>query len=210
MTLLGYITRRIFYMLVVLFFLACLNFFLFEYVPQAVLGLGVRFFVPYASAQQAIHGGSAIDAAVIKEFGLNQPWPVRFEKYIVNVFTGQFGNGITALSERRPVWSILAQYAPNTLILLGVSTVVSIILGALMGVISSSKRGKFVDLSSLSVSIFAFSVPSFWIGLILLYFFSIQNHWFPRSLGEATGSGAGGSPIPVGSLHYFQAYLWAA
>ena len=64
MTLLGYITKRIVYMLVVLFFLACLNFFLFEYVPQAVLGLGVRFFVPYASAQQAIHGGSAIDAAV--------------------------------------------------------------------------------------------------------------------------------------------------
>ena len=63
-----------------------------------------------------------------------------------------------------------------------------------MGVISSSKRGKFVDLSSLSVSIFAFSVPSFWIGLILLYFFSIQNHWFPRSLGEATGSGVGGCP----------------
>jgi peptide/nickel transport system permease protein len=210
MTLLGYIAKRIAYMLVVLFLLACLNFFLFEYVPQAILGLGVRFFVPFASAQQALHGGTAIDAAVIKQFGLNQPWPFRFEKYIVNVFTGQFGNGISAISDRRPVWSILAQYAPNTLILLGTSTVISIILGALMGVISSSKRGKFVDLSSLSVSIFAFSVPSFWIGLILLYFFSIQNHWFPRSLGEATGSGLGGAPIPVGSLHYFQAYLWAA
>ena len=69
MTLLGYITKRIFYMLVVLFLLACLNFFLFEYIPQAILGLGVRFFVPFASAQQALHGGTAIDAAVIKEFG---------------------------------------------------------------------------------------------------------------------------------------------
>ncbi len=109
MTLLGYISKRIVYMLVILFLLACLNFFLFEYVPQAILGLGVRFFVPFASPQQAIHGGTAIDAAVVKEFGLNQPWPIRFEKYIVNVFTGQFGNGISAISDRRPVWSILAR-----------------------------------------------------------------------------------------------------
>ena len=79
-----------------------------------------------------------------------------------------------------------------------------------MGVISASRRGKFVDLSSSVSEHFRVLVPSFWIGLILLYFFSIQNHWFPRSLGEATGSGLGGAPIPVGSLHYFQAYLWAA
>jgi len=194
-------------MFLVIFLLAVLNFFLFEYIPMADLGLGVRFFVPFASAQQAIHGSDLVSKTVIQQFGLDLPWPIRFEKYIVNVFTGNFGYSITG--NRQPVWSILAKYAPNTLILLGVSTVIAIILGAFMGVISSSKRGKFIDLSSLSVSIFAFSVPSFWIGLILLYFLAIRAHWFPIGLGSAT-SGGSGAVIPVGSLHYIQAYLWAA
>ena len=210
MSLLGYIAKRIVYMLVVLFLLAVLNFFLFEYIPQAVLGLGVRFFVPFVSANQAIHGGDLISRNVVQQFGLDQPWPVRFEKYIVNVFTGNFGNGISQLSNRQPVWTIISRYAPQTLVLLGVSTVVAIILGAFMGVVSSSKRGKFVDLSSLSVSIFAFSVPSFWIGLILLYFLAIRAHWFPIGLGSATSGGSSGQIIPVGSLHYIQVYLWAA
>jgi peptide/nickel transport system permease protein len=208
MSLLGYIVKRIIYMLVVLFLIACLNFFLFEYVPMGILGLGVQFFVPYHSAAQAIHG-DAISRAVIQEFGLNQPWNVRFEKYIVNVFSGNFGNGISSASARRPVWQIISSYAPNTLLLLGVSTIVSILLGALMGVVSSARRGKFVDLSSLSVSIFAFSVPTFWIGLLLLYFFAIQNHWFPLGLGQAT-LGPGNIPLAVGSLRYIEAYLWAA
>jgi peptide/nickel transport system permease protein len=210
MSLLAYIAKRIVYMFVVLLGLAVLNFFLFEFIPQAVLGLGVRFFVPFASAAQAVHGGDSISRAVVAQFGLDQPWPVRFEKYIVNIFTGNWGYGISALSNKQPVWTIISRYAPNTFLLLGVSTVVAIILGALMGVVSSSRRGKFVDLSSLSLSIFAFSVPSFWIGLLLLYFLAIRTHWFPLSLGSATSSGIGGAPIPVGSLQYIQAYLWAA
>ena len=130
MSLLGYIAKRVAYMLLVLFLLAVLDFFLFEYIPQAVLGLGVRFFVPYASAQQAIHGGDNVYRSVVQQFGLDQPWPVRFEKYIINVFTGNFGNGISQLSNKQPVWNIISRYAPNTLILLGISTIVAIILGA--------------------------------------------------------------------------------
>ncbi len=188
--------------------MAVLNFVLFEYVPMAVIGLGPTFFVPYHSPQQALHGDQ-YSKQVVVEFGLNQPWPVRFEKYIINIFTGNFGYCISAGCGHRTVWSILAQYAPNSILLLGVSTTLAVIIGSLMGVISASRRGKFVDLSSLSVSIFAFSVPSFWIGLILLYFFAIQYHWFPPSLSYAT-LGGGSTPIPVGSLQYIQAYLWAA
>jgi peptide/nickel transport system permease protein len=210
MSLLTYIAKRIVYMIVVLFLLAVLDFFLFQYIPQAVLGLGIRFYVPFTSAQQAAHGSDAISRIVVQQFGLDQPWPTRFEKYLVNTFTGNFGNGISQLSNRQPVWSIISRYAPNTFILLGASTIIAIILGALMGVVSSSKRGKFVDLSSLSVSIFAYSVPSFWIGLILLYFLAIRTHWFPLGLGSATSGGSSGAIIPVGSLQYFQAYLWAA
>ncbi len=208
MSLLSYIVKRIVYTLIVLFLLAVLNFFLFEYIPMGIIGLGVQFFFPPHTQVQGSTSDAVLNRAVVALYGLDQPWGVRFERYIVNMFTGNFGYSISSVSGRKPVWDIIAQSAPNTLVLLGVSTIVAILLGALMGVISASKRGKFVDLSSLSVSIFAYSVPSFWIGLLLLYFFAVQNHWFPVSLSTAVFPGE--HPIPVGSLQYIQAYLWAA
>ena len=208
MSLLSYIIRRTIYSAVVIFIIANLNFFLFEYLPQAILGLGVEFFIPYHNPRQAVEGPK-IYQAVVKEFGLDQPWPVRYEKYLVNIFTGNFGYGISIVSGHRAVWDIIATYAPNSIVLLGVSTVLSIILGALLGVWSAAKRGKFVDVGSLSVAIFAYSVPVFWIGLIVIYFLCVKNQWFPLSLGIAT-LGPGNTPLPVGSLAYITAYLWAA
>jgi len=206
--LLGYIIKRSVYSVIVIFLIANLNFFIFEYLPQAILGLGVEFFIPYHSPRQAALG-PVIYQSVVKEFGLDQPWPVRYEKYLVNIFTGNFGYGISTISGHRAVWDIISTYAPNSILLLGVSTVISIILGALLGVLSAAKRGKFVDVSSLSVSVFAYSVPVFWIGLIAIYFLAVKNQWFPLSLGTAT-LGPGDTPLPVGSLAYIVAYLWAA
>lgn len=209
MSLLAYIAKRSAYTVIVLFLIAVLNFFLFEYIPMAVIGLGPSFFFPPHSQVQGTTADAVINQALIRQFGLNEAWDVRFEKYIVNIFTGNFGYSISSVGGRKPVWELISTYAPNTFVLVGVSTIIAIILGAITGVISASKRGKFVDLSTLSVSIFAFSVPSFWIGLLLLYFLGIQYHLFPLSLGSAT-VGSGGTPIPVGSLEYIKAYLWAA
>ena len=208
MSLLTYLVRRSIYSAVVVFIVANLNFFLFEYLPQAILGLGVEFFIPYHSPRQAAEG-PIIYQAVVQQFGLDQPWPVRYQKYLLNIFTGNFGYGISITSGHRAVWDIISTYAPNSIVLLGVSTVVSIIVGALLGVLSAAKRGKFVDVGSLSVAVFAYSIPVFWIGLIAIYFLAVKNPWFPLSLGTAT-LGPGSTPLPVGSLAYITAYLWAA
>jgi len=208
MSLLGYIAKRAVYTLIVLFLLAVLNFFLFEYIPMGIIGLNISFFFPPHTAIQGSSPDAVLNRAVVQQFSLDQPWDVRFVRYIINMFTGNFGYSISQVSGRQPVWNIIATDAPNTLILLVTSTVIAIVLGALLGVISASKRGKFVDLTSLSVSIFAFSVPTFWLGLLLLYFFAIQNNWFPNSLAQALVPGQ--TPIPPGTLQFFQAYLWAA
>jgi peptide/nickel transport system permease protein len=208
MSLTTYIVKRTVYLLITLFIFANFNFILFEYVPMQYLGLGVQFFVPYRSPIQALHG-DAYAQAVVHEFGLDQPWPVRYEKYIVNVFTGNFGYCISAGCGHISIWQTITQYAPNSIVLLGVSTIVSVVIGMLVGVACSAKRGKFLDLSSLSVSLFFYSAPVFWLGWILLYFLAVQYHLFPVSLGIAT-MGGGGSAIQVGSAQYVQAYLWAA
>jgi ABC-type dipeptide/oligopeptide/nickel transport system permease component len=202
MTLLNYILKRAVYMLAVLFFVAVLNFILFEYIPMQVFNLGPQFFVPCKGIQC---NNSQIYTHVINEFGLNLPWPIRFEKYITNIFTGQFGVCISTACGNRPVWSILAQYAPNSILILSVSTIIAIFLGTFLGVISASKRGKFIDIASLSTGIFAFSVPSFWIGLLLIYFLAVRVNWFPLSLGNALINAG-----PPGTIGYIEAYLWAA
>jgi peptide/nickel transport system permease protein len=205
-SLLYYIIRRIIYMSVVMLLFATLSFFLFMYIPQQVLGLGISFFVPPSRAGENV---TLLYQNVAQQFGFGQPWPIRYEKYIINVFTGNYGVGITSISGHKPVWQLISTYAPNSVVLVGVSSIVAIILGALFGVVSAAKRGRFTDLTSISLGVFSFSLPSFWIGLLFLYFFAVANPWFPVGLGLAT-SGSGGTPIPVGSLEYIKAYLWAA
>jgi peptide/nickel transport system permease protein len=201
MTMLTYVLKRIVYIAIVLVLFASLNFLIFMYIPQAVLGLGVRFFVPPHAAGQNM---TLLYQQVSNAFGFSDPWPTRYVKYLENVFTGNFGVGITSISGHKPVWSLISTYAPNSIFLLGVSTILAIILGAFVGVISAARREKFVDLTSVSVGVFSFSLPSFWIGLLLLYLFAVANHWFPIGLGSATSSAA------PGLLSYIQAYLWAA
>ena len=208
MSLTTYILKRTVNLLITLFVFANFNFLMFEYIPMQYLGLGIQFFVPYRSPYQALHGDQYAQA-VVHEFGLDQPWSVRYERYLVNIFTGNYGYCISAGCGHISIWQTISQYAPNSIILLGVSTAVAVVLGVLVGVASSARRGKAFDLSSLSVSLFFFSVPVFWIGWILLYFLAVQNHLFPLALGTAT-LGAGGIPIPADTAQYVQAYLWAA
>jgi peptide/nickel transport system permease protein len=185
---------------------AALNFFIFMYVPQQVLGLGVQFFVP---RHQTGQNQTLLYNLVSQQFGFGQPWLDRFGKYMVNVFTGNFGVSITnELGGHKPVADLIVSYAPNSIVLLGVSSIIAIFLGAMVGVVSAAKRGRFVDLTSISVGVFSFSLPSFWIGGLVLYFLATVNHWFPLSLGSATAPN--GVPLDPGSLAYIQAYLWAA
>jgi peptide/nickel transport system permease protein len=208
MSLTTFVIKRTINLLITLFLFANFNFLMFEYIPMQYLGLGVQFFIPYRSPAQALHGDTYAQA-VIQQFGLDQPWNIRYEKYLVNIFTGNYGYCISAGCGHISIWQIISLYAPNSIILLGVSTILSVVAGLFIGVASSSKRGKLFDLSSLSTSLFFYSAPVFWIGWIFLYFLAVQNHIFPVSLGTAT-LGQSGIPIEVGSVQYMQAYLWAA
>jgi len=208
MSLAKYALKRTVNLLIVLFLFANFNFLMFEYIPMQYLGLGIQFFVPYHSPQQALHGDQYAQA-VVHQFGLDQPWPVRYEKYIYNVFTGNFGYCISAGCGHLTIMQTIAEYAPNSILLLGVSTILSMLAGVILGVVSSAKRGKSFDISAVSISLFLNAVPVFWIGSILLYFLAVQTHIFPISLGLAT-MGPGGIPLPVDSWQYVSGYLWAA
>jgi peptide/nickel transport system permease protein len=74
---------------------------------------------------------------------------------------------------------IRQQRLQNTLILLGSSTIIAIIIGVVLGIAASAKRGSFLDSFTVSVSLSTFALPTFWIGLVLILVFAEGLHWFP-------------------------------
>jgi peptide/nickel transport system permease protein len=164
-----YILKRFAYMIVLIFFVLTLNFIIFELIPGTV---GI--------ITNLIGSGKAIPAwqiaALEKLYGIDQPIQVRYVKYMYNMATLQFG---LSFRTDQPVLSDMIAYLPNTLVLLGISSVLAIVIGIGIGILSAHKRGGAVDTTSVIASLTTFSLPTFWMGLLLLAVLSLQLRWFP-------------------------------
>ncbi|GAC1527845.1 MAG: ABC transporter permease [Chloroflexota bacterium] len=115
------------------------------------------------------------------QLGLDQPVQVQYLKYVGRVFRGDFG---TSIHTRRPVGQEILDVFPATLVLAMVSMFVAIIMGTVLGTIAALKQNTWLDSLSMSVALFGVSMPSFWVGLLLILIFSVALGWFP-----ATGVG---------------------
>lgn len=163
-----YIAKRIIYSIVLVFFVLTVNFIIFELMP----GNPIEFLAGSGRLR-------ADQVDVIYElWGFADPLHVRYGKYIVNMLTGQFG--ISFLSKSSVSLEMSARLS-NTLLLVGTSTILSIIIGIFLGVIAAYKRGKLFDSASVLASLVTYSLPSFWMGMILLLIFSFNLHWFPSA-----------------------------
>jgi peptide/nickel transport system permease protein len=106
-------------------------------------------------------------------FGLDQPIYIRYFKWLGAFLTGNFGY---SFAQSRPVSQILLDAMPNTLILCGISLVLVFVLGILAGVVQAVKQHSFID-GFLSVgSLFFYSMPPFWLALMIMLIFSLQAH----------------------------------
>jgi len=93
-----------------------------------------------------------------------------------NMLTGQFG--ISYVSGGQISQEIGARLL-NTFLLVGLSTIFSVIIGVILGVIAAQKRGGLFDSASVITSLTTYSLPTFWMGMIFLLIFSYGLHWFP-------------------------------
>lgn len=109
-------------------------------------------------------------------FGLNDPFYVKMGKYLYNMFSFNFGPSYLA---SEPVVDVLRDALPRTLFLFGGAVIIEYILGVLLGRYIAWKRGKFSEGATIVTSLFFFNMPSFWIGLILLWVFAFSLDWFP-------------------------------
>jgi len=161
-----YIVRRLVQGVITVFIVTVIIFLLFKAMPGSPL-TGLR--------QNPSIPPQLIDK-VANDYGLNDPPWVQMYKYVVNMFTFQFG---LSSSTGEPVVSILQQALPRTLFLFGGAVIVEYGLGVLVGRYIAWKRGRGVEGAVILTSLFFYNMPSFWIGLILLFAFAYALSWFP-------------------------------
>lgn len=122
-------------------------------------------------------------AAYMNKYGLNEPIHIQYFKWLGNMLHGDFGNSL--IRQGVEVSELIIARLPNTLLLMVVSTVIAMAISIPFGIWSASKPNTPLDYSVTFVSFLGIATPNFWIGLVLIMFFSVQLGWFPTG-GVAT------------------------
>jgi peptide/nickel transport system permease protein len=118
----------------------------------------------------------ALRAALEQRFHLNEPFVDRLVGYLSNVVHGDLG---FSMNYRRPVFDILAERFPRTLLLAGAGYTFGILVGIAIGVHSAVTPRRGVDRAWSSLMLIGYAMPTFWVGQLLVIVFSIQLGWLP-------------------------------
>lgn len=153
---------------IVIFLMLTLNFLLPRLMPGNPL--------VYLAGEDVGFMSSAEKEAILDEHGLNDSIWTQYMTYVKNVFTGDFG---FSYQQKRPISELLMERLPWTMLLTGLGLIISTIIGVMFGALSAWKRGTRTDANLLTAFMFLSSMPSFWIGMILVSIFSAQLGWFP-------------------------------
>jgi peptide/nickel transport system permease protein len=120
------------------------------------------------------------DPALIEKlrhlYGVDQPLIVQLGKYIWSVFTLDFG---FSYRQNAPVFDVIMQALPATLILMLASIAIAVIVGVTAGVIAAVKVNTLWDNLVSIAAVFFFAAPTFWLGIMLTILFSVQLGWLP-------------------------------
>ncbi|KWX88489.1 diguanylate cyclase [Paenibacillus riograndensis] len=171
-----YLTKRLLYMLIILFAASLLIFILYASTPGDFITGNIKL--------------TAERKAELREiYGLNKPVLERYGIWMNNAFHGDFGY---SLAQQKPVLQLFNDYIWNSFLLAAVSTFLTWVIAVIVGVISAYKQYSWFD-TLVMVAIFAaMSLPSFFIGLFLIKILAVDLKWLPPGGMITTGSHAAG------------------
>lgn len=163
-----YIIRRVLLLIPVMFGVALIVFSLLYFSP----GDPVRNKLGTNASPEQVE-------ALRQEMGLNDPFLVQFGRYLTNlVFRGSLGVSYITTT---PVVSEISARVGATLRLALSATLVAVLFGIPLGIISAIKQYSFFDNITMVFALIGLSMPVFWLGLLLILFFSVHLGWFPSS-----------------------------
>lgn len=162
-----YIVRRVMSAVPLLFGLLTFTFFIIRLAPGDPTAMYIRGDVDPHYAEQ-----------LRATLGLNDPLPVQYVKWLRGVVSGELG---TSFSLNDEVVDILARTIPNTMLLTFFALVLNFGIGIVLGVVSALRRGKPVDHLLNVLALFLYSIPEFWLGLMLILGVSLNLDLLPAS-----------------------------
>ncbi len=171
----AYIIQRVLQAIGVMVVVALVSFMLFNFVGDPVDNMVGQ----EASYEERV--------AMRDNLGLNDPFIVQFGRFMVNAVQGEFG---ISYRLQRPVATLIAERMPATLELVGMSALLSILLGVPLGIYTGIRRNAISSRVILTLSLVGVSLPTFVIGILLIYLFSVILGVLPSfGRGEATQIG---------------------
>lgn len=201
---LAYVIRRIFQSIIVLLMVGLVAFSMFRFIGDPVENL-----LGQERTQADIE-------RVRDQLGLNDPFPVQYFNFLGNTIQGDFG---ISYRQGRAVSEIIVERAPATLELAGVSALLAIVFGVGLGVFTAIRRDGFLANVIMTTSLIGVSLPTFLIGILLIYVFSVELGWLPSfgrgetvkigwwTTGFLTASGLKAIILPAITLGLYQMTL---
>jgi peptide/nickel transport system permease protein len=110
------------------------------------------------------------------ELGTDRPLPVQYVSWLGSVLRGELG---VSLRHKRPVIDLIVERLPVTLSLAGLALLIAMAVGLPLGVEAARRRNTVADYAALAFSEIGQSVPSFWLGILMILAFSLQLGWLP-------------------------------
>ncbi|MBF9235530.1 ABC transporter permease [Microvirga alba] len=124
-------------------------------------------------------------AELIARYGLDKPILVQYVTWLGNVLSGDLG---TAIILRQPVSALIVQNMPHSLTLGGLALLFSTVVGISTGALAAVFRDTWIDRGVMTAILFGSTLPSFWLGLLMILLFAVQLEWFPVSGARTWGS----------------------
>jgi peptide/nickel transport system permease protein len=147
-----------------------------------MVAVGIISFAMFRFAGDPVNQMVALDTSeaqrmeIRKSLGLDDPVPVQFARYFIDAAQFKFG---VSYQFRQPVSSLLKERMPATLELATCATILALVSGILMGIYSALRRDLFLAKLLQAVSLIGISLPTFLIGILLIYLFSVTLGWLP-------------------------------
>lgn len=162
-----YMVKRILGVVVTALVVLVIAFFLIRLIPGDPAGVALG---PEATPERITEFREAM--------GLNEPLPVQFAIFLGRLAHGDLG---TSIFFRQPVAQVILSRVETTFWLTCAALLVTLVIGIPLGVIAAVKRGTWVDQGLLLLALVGVSMPSFWLGLLLMLLFAVNLHWLPSS-----------------------------